>query len=99
MDAETKERHRRELEAAESKESEIFPTTAGENRENGDRDGDDGADIDNVASDLKGVSLEDREKGKRDQKRAKAQRKREKQRQKASVLYALFRNDLILQSA
>lgn len=88
MEEETEERHRREVEAAQSGSSKAAPDHADEREEirddvqGGDLDGG----VEKAEEGLGELSVEDKEKEKRDQKRAKAQRKREKQREKVDVV-------------
>lgn len=92
MDQEIEERHRREVEAAESKKSAAV-TDADEPEEGAGAAGaaeDRSAAGGGLSDKLEGMSVEDREKGKRDQKRAKAQRKRDKQREKVCLSLLAF---------
>ncbi|CAN0014895.1 unnamed protein product [Ascophyllum nodosum] len=95
MDAEIKERHRRELEAAGPEASETIPDPARAGGDGHDGEGSAGsgtgngvdeADVSKAAAALASASLEDQERDRRDQKKTKAQRKREKQREKARDL-------------
>lgn len=94
MEAETKARHKRELDEAVAaagssepvnKAGEETNASAGPGARADDGGGGDGGSkdgVDKIDEAVGAMSLEEREKHKRDQKRAKAQRKREKQREK-----------------
>lgn len=87
MNQEIKDRHRQELAAAQSEPANPPAPPAGDTAK-GERAEDTvtvGSEVDKVAQELGGMSVEDQEKEKRNQKRAKAQRKREKQREKVCV--------------
>lgn len=99
MNLEMKERHRHELEAAESAlssggDTEETRLIGDKTDSGGDGGGEGEGDVTGVAEGLSEMSVEDREKEKRDQKRAKAQRKREKLREK--VRWGVFRCALVV---